>query len=188
MNPYKPYREYAKAHLSDERYRHTKNVVEQAGALARRHGADEDVCLRAAWLHDCMKEESLDTLLHWCREFAIINNALARSSRALLHGPAAAAFAREHFGVTDARVLDAIFYHTTGRPNMSAEEEIVFLADMTGPERTFAGVEQLRQLCFTDLNRAMAWALQNNLLYLAQRGRPIFEGSVTAYNHYIKGE
>ena len=95
---------------------------------------------------------------------------------------------RDSFGVADARVLDAIFYHTTGRPNMSAEEEIVFLADMTGPERTFAGVEQLRQLCFTDLNRAMAWALQNNLLYLAQRGRPIFEGSVTAYNHYIKGE
>ena len=46
MNPYKPYREYAKAHLSDERYRHTKNVVEQAGALARHHGADEAVCGR----------------------------------------------------------------------------------------------------------------------------------------------
>ena len=212
MKSYPAYRAYVKAHLSAARYTHTKNVVAAATDLARRHGADEGVCAAAAWLHDCLKEESPDTLLHWCGEFAIINNAceagcvadicahlrglqgglspraLARSAAALLHGPAAAVFAKAHFGVTDARVLAAICYHTTGRPQMAPEEEIVFLADMIGPERTFAGVEQLRQLSFTDLNRAMAWALQNNLVYLAQKGRPIFAGSVTAYNHYIKGE
>ncbi len=47
----------------------------------------------------------------------------------LLHGPIAAAVLHHRLGVTDSGVLDAVKYHTTGRPGASPLELAVFVAD-----------------------------------------------------------
>ena len=45
------------------------------------------------------------------------------------------------FGVDDA-VYRAIYWHTTGHPNMTKLEKIIYLADYIEPSRDFPGVEQ----------------------------------------------
>lgn len=47
----------------------------------------------------------------------------------LLHGPIAAAVLQHRLGVTDSGVLDAVKYHTTGRPGASPLELVVLVAD-----------------------------------------------------------
>ena len=42
-------------------------------------------------------------------------------------------------------VLDAIRYHTSGRPGMTLLEKIIYLADYIEPGRHFPGVEEVRE-------------------------------------------
>ena len=53
----------------------------------------------------------------------------------MLHGKLGAYYAKEEFNIKDKDVLNAIAYHTTGRPNMSLLEKIVFVADYIEPNR-----------------------------------------------------
>ena len=183
-------RQLAKERLSKKRFRHVLAVEKMAVDLARTHGADIWRCQAAALLHDLMKESPLPELLHWCRGFAIIEHIRLPyqqkvvCTRALLHGPAASAYAQKELGIADREILDAVYYHTTGRPAMTGAEKVVFLADMVGLDRDFHGVDKLRKLCFASLNRGMAAALSNNILYLAKEQKPIYEETVSAYNSY----
>ena len=52
---------------------------------------------------------------------------------------------KELFGAPD-EICEAIRWHTTGKPEMSLLEQIVYLADVTEETRDFPGVEDLRKL------------------------------------------
>lgn len=53
----------------------------------------------------------------------------------LLHAKVGSFLAREKYGVNDKAILDAITYHTTGRPNMSTLDKIIYIADYIEPGR-----------------------------------------------------
>jgi nicotinate-nucleotide adenylyltransferase len=108
-----------------------------------------------------------------------------RENPALLHALTGAALAKERFGVSD-EVYEAIRWHTTGKPDMSTLEKILYLADYTEPTRDFEGVEALRRLSFEDLDRAMALGLKMSIEDLKERGRPIFHVTLEAYEWYRK--
>lgn len=56
----------------------------------------------------------------------------------LLHAKTGAAVARDIFGVKDA-VYEAIRWHTTGKPDMTLLEKVIYLADYIEPNRDFPG-------------------------------------------------
>ena len=73
-------------------------------------------------------------------------------------------------GIEDEDVLNAVRYHTSGRPNMSDLEKLIFLADMLEPGRDFKGIEKLRKTLASDLNECMYLSLKHELKYLKKRG------------------
>ena len=67
---------------------------------------------------------------------------------------------------------------------MSTLEKIIYLADYTEPTRDFEGVEELRELCFEDLDKAMTLGLEMSIRDLKERGKDIFHDTMDAYNWY----
>ena len=64
----------------------------------------------------------------------------------------------EIFGENDA-VCGAIYWHTTGKANMTLLEKILYLADYIEPNRVFDGVQKVRDLAFQDLDKALLLGL-----------------------------
>jgi len=158
--------------ITEERFLHTGGVAMTAAKLAKFYGADVDKAVTAAILHDVAKE-------------AVKNRAdfmyLPMSVRHAAHG---AEIARDEFGISDSEILDAIRYHTTGRPGMGLLEKIIYLADAIEPARGCGTVDKVRELAYTDLNAAVRFAIKNTINHLNERQRPIYPLTIDAYNYY----
>ena len=99
----------------------------------------------------------------------IICDDAEQNTPSLLHAKTGAALARDRFGVPDA-VYEAIRWHTTGKPDMTLLEKIVYLADCMEPTRDYPGVDRLRSLAYEDIDQAMLLALEMSLAKIRSRG------------------
>ena len=172
-----------KSRLSEKRWTHTKNVKKMAVKLAKRWGADPEKAAMAAILHDSAKELPKQELLQIFADNAIIaENAPARPAP-VWHGIAAAILAQTCWGIEAPEILSAIRCHTTGKPDMSLQDKILYLADMTSAERDWPGVEALRALEMEDLDRALCEALNQSIDFVEEKGGALDPESVAAYEY-----
>ena len=174
-------------YLKENRIAHVTGVESQAVMLAMHWGEDPDTAAIAGILHDITKAMKPEKQLKLCEKYGIMLSIAERETPALLHALTGAELARELFGVSDA-VYGAIRWHTTGRPDMSLLEKILYLADYVEPTRDFDGVKKLRKLCFEDLDRAMALGLRMSLEEIRSRGAVPFRDTVDAYAYYSQYE
>ena len=87
-----------------------------------------------------------------------------------MHGKAGAVIAQTVYDIKDDDIFDAIYYHTTGKPDMGLLLQIIFVADYIEPGRKNApNLTFLRELAETDINRATAIILQDTLAYLESK-------------------
>lgn len=170
----------AKQMLSVKRYTHEANVVEAAVSLAKRYGADKQKARLAGWLHDIVKEKSAAELKDIMQMDAEMAAGTAQRPIPVWHGPCAAIYAKHVLGVNDEDVLSAVACHTTGKPGMKKLDKVLFVADMIGAERDFAGVEALRQLAYEDLDRTVLAMMQENIAYVEKIGKPLDKESLLA--------
>ena len=168
-------RRLAKKRLSAKRYQHTLNVRRMAVKLAKRWGADPEKAALAALLHDTAKELPREEMLQILNDNAIMAENAQNRPSPVWHGICAAILAQTPWGVEDEEVLSAIRCHTTGKPGMSLLDEIVFLADMTSAERDYPEVDYLRKLEKKDIHQAIREALEMNLHWLEESGKPVDE-------------
>ena len=168
-------RRLAKKRLSAKRYQHTLNVRRMAVKLAKRWGADPEKAALAALLHDTAKELPREEMLQILNDNAIMAENAQNRPSPVWHGICAAILAQTQWGVEDEEVLSAIRCHTTGKPGMSLLDEIVFLADMTSAERDYPVVDYLRKLEKKDIHQAIREALEMNLHWLEESGKPVDE-------------
>lgn len=168
-------RRLAKKRLSAKRYQHTLNVRRMAVKLAKRWDADPEKAALAALLHDTAKELPREEMLQILNDNAIMAENAQNRPSPVWHGICAAILAQTQWGVEDEEVLSAIRCHTTGKPGMSLLDEIVFLADMTSAERDYPEVDYLRKLEKKDIHQAMREALEMNLHWLEESGKPVDE-------------
>jgi len=162
-------REKSYAWLKPKRIPHVQGCEEEAVRLAKRWGADEQLAAEAGILHDITKKFVLNEQLNLCRKYDIVNDTVEEANTKLLHAKTGAAVARDLFGVGDA-VYGAIRWHTTGRPEMTLLERIVYMADYIEPNRSFAGLDRLRELAYSDLDQAMILGLRMSLEDLRSGG------------------
>lgn len=172
--------------LTPARYQHVLGVVETAVQLARRFGASVLDAELAAWLHDLAREWPAERLLAYVRDRHLDVPEAWLEAPVLLHGPVAADIARVEYSVEEADVLDAVYYHTTGRPGMGALELVLFVADAIEPSRDYPGVERIRSLAETDLLAAALASLESTLRYVLDRGWPIDLMTVNARNDLLE--
>ncbi len=153
--------------LDAKRYEHSLGVEFTAACMAMKYGCDIENARIAGILHDCAKciPDSEKILL--CEKNGIEISAVEKKKPALLHAKAGAFLAKTQYGIKNEDIINAIMYHTTGRPDMSLLEKIIFLSDYIEPNRkTIPGLLEAREACFNDINAAMAVVLKNVLEYL----------------------
>lgn len=172
--------------LHDEKRRaHVVGCSETAQALAEHYGADPDLAARAGILHDITKALGPTEQLHLCEKYGIVLTELQRANPKLLHAKTGAVIAREIFGESD-EVCEAIRWHTTGKPQMTLLEKIIYLADYIEPNRDFPGVEALRQAVWEELDKGLYQGLDLSIRILRKQGRIIDPDSLQAWEYYKK--
>lgn len=167
--------------LSKDRYEHTIRVYETAKILAKIYGEPLEDVKVAALLHDYAKCQSETRLREQIEKYHLPQN-LLQYNKELWHAPVGAMIAKEKFGVTKSTILHAIYYHTTGRKNMSTLELVIFVADYIEPRRNFPGVEEVRSLAKLDLKLAARKALQNTIVFLLRKDATVYPDTFLAYN------
>lgn len=157
--------------LTEQRYIHTVGVMETAVKLAERFGADVKKAEIAAIFHDYAKfrpkEEMKQIILNGGGPLEVLD-----FHHELWHAPAGAALVKTEVGITDEDILSAIRFHTSGRPNMTLLEKVIYVADYIEPGRRFPGVEEVRTLAEEDLDLALIQALKNTITFLISKIRP----------------
>ena len=102
-----------------------------------------------------------------------------------LPGKTGAAIARDVFAVDD-DVYNAILYHTTGKPDMTLLEKIIYLADYIEPTRDFPGVEALRRTVYEDLDRGLLMGLTMTIDEMEEMGNPVHHMTRDARDYLMK--
>ena len=154
-----------------QRWIHAEGCSRTAAALARKYGADETAAARAGILHDMTKALTPEQQTQFCRRYALEITQDEQISPELLHAKTAA-YAAEHIFGEAPEICGAIRWHTTGRPDMTTLEKIIYIADYMEPSRDFPGVEALREMARLDLDGAVLLALEQTLRHLQALGRP----------------
>lgn len=178
-------RERAYTYLKPKRIPHVAGCEREAAALAMRWGEDAGDAAEAGILHDITKKLSMDEQLILAEKYGIVFDKFERENVKLTHAITGAALARELFGVPD-RIYSAIRWHTTGRPDMTLLEKIIYIADYIEPTRDFEGVDRLRKLAYENIDSAMALGLEMSLEELRQNGIEPHGATVSALEWYGK--
>ena len=182
-------------HINEDRLAHTIGVQYTAAALAMRYSDSDNAAelleqaMIAGLLHDNAKCMSDKEMLEKALKHGIDVTESERDNPFLLHGKLGAYYARRRYDVEDEAVLGAITWHTTGRPDMTLLEKIVFVADDIEPGRKKQpNLDKIRQLAFDDIDKCVYVISDDTLNYLAGRKRCIDEMTVKTrdfYNKYI---
>ncbi|MFD2446135.1 bis(5'-nucleosyl)-tetraphosphatase (symmetrical) YqeK [Bacillus sp. CGMCC 1.16607] len=173
-----------KKQLTEHRYVHTIGVMETAIKLAKLFGADEKKAEIAAIFHDYAKfrpkEEMKQIIIDQC-----LPADLLLYNEELWHAPVGAFLVGVEVGITDSEIIDAIRYHTSGRPRMTLLEKIIYVADYIEPGRHFPGVEEVRELAENSLQDALIKSIQNTIIFLMKKKQPIYPDTFLTYNDLV---
>lgn len=172
--------DYVKNNMSAKRWLHVQGVVETAKMLAERHGINVAHAALAALVHDVEKEQDLEVAKQILTERG--EDVYLMNSSKVWHAPIGAFVAREVFGVEVDDICNAIKFHTTGRAGMSSLEKVLFVADYTEPNRTFAGCVAVREL-WDDLDVAIAEILKQKLDKISE-SPTMHPDTLAAYEYY----
>ncbi len=172
----------------EHRFNHTMGVVKEAVRLAPKFGVDEEKARVAALLHDCAKnldEKCGEEFNVICNKYGVKLDDCAKKERALVHAYLGAAVAWKDYGVCDHEILEAIYYHTTARANMTPLEKLIYIADMTEEGRTIEQADEIRRLVEIDIDEALIYAIGCSIKHVIRKGTLIHPDSVHALNYLI---
>ena len=156
-----------KKELDHGRYWHSLGVMYTAAALAMQYGCDLNAAMTAGLLHDCAKCIPNDRKIEMCEKYAIPVSEIEKKAPYLLHSKLGAYLAKTKYGVEDEEILNAIRWHTTGCPDMTLLEKIIYLADYIEPGRNKAeDLPLVRKLAFQDIDMAVYVTLRDTVVYL----------------------
>ena len=178
--------------LSQKRYIHTLGTVKAAEKLGALIIPKELNLLRAAsLLHDIAKELTSDQAEKLALENDLFDHSLWKSpaTRHALLG--AYLIVRDFPGFADPRILSAVMNHTTGSPDMSLFDEIIFIADYIEDGRTYQSCIEVRERLYSELlstedineriralHRAVVASIDYTIEALAKAGREVSEISL----------
>jgi len=177
--------EYIEKHYSEERKRHTYAVCGTAKELAAHYGADQEKAETAALFHDMFRGAPEKTLAYQLKRFDMDDK--YHGNPDLAHGKVAAAVMERDCGITDVDVLNAVRFHTTGRPRMTLLEKIIFIADAIAPGRDYPGLEEIRSAAFEDIDAACLLSMEGTIKHVGEKGCYLDEDTVLARD-YLKKE
>lgn len=121
--------------LSKHRYHHVCNVVTLACELAKKHHLDVNKAYAAAMLHDITKEMSKYHQYRMIKNKAQLN--IDKIPFAILHQYSGYYYVKNHLGIRDKTILNAIRQHTTLSTNCTQFDKLIYIADKLSADREF---------------------------------------------------
>ncbi len=171
--------------LKPGRYQHTLGVMYTAAALAMCYGTDLQEAILSGLLHDCGKYGSVQEQMNFCKEHKIKLTQAELNIPALIHAKIGAYLAEYEYKIKNPRILNAILYHTTGKPDMNLLEKIVYLADFMEPGRKMIpALPEVRSLAFHEIDRAVCLCAESTLKYLDYTGAQVDPLTRMTYEFY----
>ncbi len=177
-------KEYIENNLSSKRYRHSVSVAEEAKKLAEKYNANVDKAYFAGLAHDMAKEIEKEEVLQLLKKFGREDLA-KRYPYSLIHGPVSALILKNDFLVDDEEILDAVWYHTTGKEDMAMLSKIIYIADFIEPNRKFDGVENVRKLAYSNIDKAIVEGAGIVICNTISRNLPLDVDTVLARNYLL---
>ena len=183
--------------VSEKRLKHTMGVAVCAKELAQTHfpSLDLNTVELAALMHDYTKEFSPEKQFELCEFYGIELTEEEKLAPKLLHGKTAAAIASHQFGLPK-DAYSAIYYHTTGRADMTPFEIVIYLADYIDEFRDDPSCVKLREFYLKNINRncdknavlinTLVRSFDITLKHLIDDGRLIDRNTIGARNFYLR--
>jgi len=175
---------YIEKNFSEKRKVHTEGVRVTAMALAKRYGADPEKAEIAALFHDMYRGVSVDALNYYVKHLGLPGKYLDNAN--LAHGKIAAIIMERDYGITDSDILNAVSFHTTGRPGMSLLEKIIYIADAVEPSRSYPGVEDVREAVGKDLDDACLLSLERTIVFVQSQGNYLDPATLDARDYFVR--
>lgn len=158
------------ARLREKTYRHSIATTHLMLSLADGLDITPEQAATAGLLHDLGKSANGPELLERANAYELFISDAQRDHPKLLHGVVAAEECRRDLGITDEAVLDAICWHTTGRPGLGDVGLALYLADYAEPLRTHPNASVARAILDTDgFVAALLFVSTQKLAYVRTR-------------------
>jgi len=156
--------------LDRDRFRHTLGVAHTAACLSMLYGEDMNRAYLAGLLHDCTKGTKTNEQVALAESLGIELSDSEKRIPALIHARTGAVIAEKEYGIKDPEIIEAIKHHTTGRPNMSLLEKIIYISDYIEPNRNKQPrLSEIRKAAFTDIDKCLVMILEDTVGYLKHR-------------------
>ena len=174
-----------KKYLDQDRYEHTLGVMFTAASLAMRYGENVEEAMMAGLLHDCAKCIPSGKKLKLCDKYHLNITKSEYQNPSLLHAKLGAFLAAKKYHISNQRILDAIACHTTGKPEMTLLDKIIYIADFMEPGRCEApNLPKVRKLAFINIDECLFRILEDSLAYLHTRDLVIDDMTEKTYLYY----
>lgn len=175
--------------MKTKRYLHTMGVAKTAIHLAQIYGEDVYKAQIAGLLHDCAKMIDDDEKIALCAKYSVPVSDVERNSPDLLHAKVGSIIAKKDYEISDDAILNAIYWHTTGHPQMTMLEKIIYIADYIEPQRDFSErLPELRKLANEDLDKTLLHILRYALEYLTKEKIEIDPMTIETLQYYEQNE
>ena len=181
--------EYIEKNFSEKRKIHTEGVRQLAMKLAQQYGEGDAALVEkaeaAALYHDMYRGVPVDVLNYYVKHLEL-DEKRYKDNPNLAHGKIAAIIMERDFGVTDRDMINAVSFHTTGRPEMSLLEKIIYIADAAEPNRSYPGVQHLREVLSRDIDEACLLSITSTINYVRGEEKFLDEDTVLAKEYFEK--
>lgn len=186
--------------LSHHRYVHTLGVKRVAIKIAEYcYSGDISEIAVAALLHDISKEYSVAEQFQMMRESGKDFSDTDFMSEPVLHSfTAPVVISKDYSDFATANILSSTFNHTTGSPDMSIFDEIIFVADYVEDGRKYDSCIAVRddlfdsfyssfdmEECIMHLHNATIAILENTIVHLIKNKQVLNERTVATRNAFL---
>ncbi len=174
-----------------KRFEHMEEVVKMALYLKDMYGDRFDIDYEkikiAGILHDYTKNMPFEEAVEYLKKHLTFDELEdAKKAPSVIHSITAYYLVQEELEINDEEILKAILHHTTGSPNMSKLEELIFVADAVELTRTYDGVEEIRKRVYEDFYKGMLYMIEQTLKHLKEKGWYINPKTIETYEYYKK--
>ena len=174
-----------KSRLSEKRFFHSECVMERAMELAEKFGFDIETAAKVGIAHDIAKEIPSEEKLKYVEENGIVIDDIERENPTLLHAKIGEDIAIKELGFTK-EMGRAIRTHTTGVPDMTLIDKILFIADRTSKERGFEDIDYLNSLLDESIDKAVLYIIDKKIMLQIEKKATMHPDSIIARNWIIK--
>ena len=170
--------------LSEKRYYHSLCVMEKCVEYAQIYNIDIEKARQVGLVHDIAKEMPDDLKLEYAVSNGLLIDDVEKKHIGLLHAKIGADIAKKSFGFSD-DMCKAIRLHTTGGKNMSLLDKVLYVADATGNDRSWEGIEDIRILVKTNIDDVVLYILNREITDRIKNQKMIHIDSIFARNELL---